>query len=186
MTRRPRADATRNREHLLVAATRLFASAETEPSMRAIANEAGVGIATLYRHFPTRESLVDAVYRGQVSRLTASAGELLTHLDPPAALRRWMDLFGDWIATKNGMLDTLLAMIESGEIAHAHTRTELLAAIDHILEAGRTSGELRADVSAEDIAAALIGIFTVAGSPERAAMAARLLNLLMDGLQTDH
>jgi AcrR family transcriptional regulator len=183
-SRRPRADATRNREQLLAVATRLFASAETEPSMRAIANEAGVGIATLYRHFPTREALVDAVYQDQVSRLTAGARELLAQLDPPAALRRWMDLFGEWIATKNGMLDTLLAMVESGEIAHAHTRTELLGAIDDILEAGRTSAELRADVPAEDIAAALIGIFTVAGSPEHEAMAARLLNLLMDGLRT--
>lgn len=179
----PRADATRNRQQLLDVATRLFASAETEPSMRAIASEAGVGIATLYRHFPTRESLVDAVYQDQVSRLTAGARELLTHLGPAAALRRWMDLFGDWIATKNGMLDTLLAMVESGEIAHAHTRTELLAAIDGLLEAGRTSGELRADVPAEDIAAALIGIFTVAGSAEHQAMAARLLDLLMDGLR---
>src|SRR3954452_7415601 len=159
-----RADATRNRDQLLEVATRVFLSADTEPSMRAIAREAGVGIATLYRHFPTRESLVDAVYRDQVARLTDSARELLAQRPPSAALRRWMELFGDWIATKNGMLDTLLAMIESGEIAHAHTRTELLAAIDGILEAGRTSGELRADVPAEDIAAALIGVFTVAGS----------------------
>ncbi|WP_344238541.1 TetR/AcrR family transcriptional regulator [Kribbella hippodromi] len=164
-------------------ATRMFAAAETEPSMRAIANEAGVGIATLYRHFPTRESLVDAVYQDQVSRLTAGTCELLAELDPPAALRRWMDLFGAWIATKNGMLNTLLAMIESGEIAHAHTRTELLGAIDDLLEAGRTSGQLRTDVSAEDIAAALIGIFTVANSPQHEAMATRLLNLLMDGLR---
>ncbi|NJP92540.1 TetR/AcrR family transcriptional regulator [Nonomuraea sp. FMUSA5-5] len=181
--RRPRADATRNREQLLAVATRLFASAETEPSMRAIANAAGVGIATLYRHFPTREALVDAVYRDQVSRLTTGARELLAQLDPPAALRRWMDLFGEWIATKNGMLGTLLAMIESGEIAHAHTRTELLGAIDDLLEAGRASAQLRTDVPAEDIAAALIGIFTVAGSPEHEAMAARLLDLLLDGLR---
>jgi AcrR family transcriptional regulator len=183
-TRRPRADATRNRQQLLDVATRMFASAETEPSMRAIATEAGVGIATLYRHFPTRESLVDAVYQDQVSRLTTGARELLDRLDPPAALRRWMDLFGEWIAAKNGMLDTLLAMIESGEIAHAHTRTELLAAIGDILEAGRTTGQLRADVPAEDIAAALIGIFTVTGSPGHEAMAARLLDLLLDGLRS--
>ena len=132
-----RADATRNRDQLLEVATRVFVSAGTEPSMRAIAREAGVGIATLYRHFPTRESLVEAVYRDQVAGLTAGARELLAQLPPPAALRRWMELFGDWIATKNGMLDTLLAMIESGEIAHAQTQTELLAAIDEILNAGR-------------------------------------------------
>jgi AcrR family transcriptional regulator len=181
--RPPRADATRNRDQLLAAATRVFASADSEPSMRAIAREAGVGIATLYRHFPTRASLVDAVYRDQVVRLTAGARELLGQLAPAAALRRWMDLFGDWIATKNGMLDTLLAMIESGEIAHAQTRTELLAAITEMLDAGRAAGDLRADVTAEDVADSLIGIFTVAPPPEHEAKAARLLNILMDGLR---
>ena len=181
--RAPRADATRNRDQLLAVATRVFASADRESSMRAIAREAGVGIATLYRHFPTRESLIDAVYRDQVVRLTAGARELLGQLAPAAALRRWMDLFGDWIATKNGMLDTLLAMIESGEIAHAQTRTELLAAITEMLDAGRAAGDLRADVTAEDVADSLIGIFTVAHPPEHEAKAARLLNILMDGLR---
>ncbi|OXM74574.1 TetR/AcrR family transcriptional regulator [Amycolatopsis thermalba] len=181
--RAPRADATRNRDQLLAVATRMFASADAEPSMRAIAREAGVGIATLYRHFPTRESLVDAVYRDQVARLTTGARELLDRLPPAAAMRRWMDLFGAWIATKNGMLDTLLAMIESGEIAHAQTRTELLAAITTVLDAGRVAGDLRNDVTADDIAASLIGIFTVAPRPAHEAKAGRLLNLLMDGLR---
>ncbi|MEU4519257.1 helix-turn-helix domain-containing protein [Amycolatopsis sp. NPDC024027] len=181
--RAPRADAARNRDQLLAVATRVFVSADDEPSMRAIAREAGVGIATLYRHFPTRESLVDAVYRDQVARLTTGARELLGGLAPAAAMRRWMDLFGDWIATKNGMLDTLLAMIESGEIAHARTRTELLAAITTLLDAGRAAGDLRSDVTAEDVAAALIGIFTVAPRPAHEAKAGRLLNLLMDGLR---
>jgi AcrR family transcriptional regulator len=178
-----RADATRNRDQLLTVATRVFVSADAEPSMRAIAREAGVGIATLYRHFPTRESLVDAVYRDQVVRLTTGARDLLGQLPPAAAMRRWMDLFGDWVATKNGMLDTLLAMIESGEITHAQTRTELLAAISTILDAGRAAGDIRPDVTAEDIAASLIGIFTVAPRSEHEATAGRLLNLLMDGLR---
>jgi hypothetical protein len=82
---------------------------------------------------------------------------------------------------RNGMLDTLLAMIEAGEIAHA--QTGLLAAIGEILDAGRVTGELRADVTAEDIAASLIGIFTVARPPEHDAQASRLLNILMDGLR---
>ena len=166
---------------LLAAATRAFASAEAEPSMRAIAREAGVGIATLYRHFPTRESLVDADYQDQLKRLTLGARELLRQLPPAEAMRRWMDLFGDWLATKHGMLGTLLAMIESGEIADA--RTELLEAITTILDAGRAAGDLRADVSAEDIAASLLGIFGVAGKPGQRAQAHRLLNLLMDGLR---
>ena len=178
-----RADASRNRDTLLAAATRAFASSEAEPSMRAIAREAGVGIATLYRHFPTRESLVDAVYHDQVERLTVGARELLEQFAPAEAMRRWMDLFGDWLMTKHGMNDTLLAMIESGEIALAHTRAELLDVITTILEAGRAAGDLRPDVTAEDIAASLLGIFTVAGKPGQRAQADRLLNLLMDGLR---
>ncbi|MFF5041105.1 hypothetical protein ACFY2S_15660 [Streptomyces nigra] len=94
-----------------------------------------------------------------------------------------MDLFGEWIATKNGMLDTLLAMIEAGEIAHARTRTELLTAITAILDAGRAAGDFRSDVTAEDIAASLIGIFTVAPPSGQHARAARLLDLLVDGLR---
>jgi hypothetical protein len=94
-----------------------------------------------------------------------------------------MDLFADWLATKHGMLDTLLAMIESGEIAHAQTRTELLEAITTILDAGRAAGDLRADIGAEDIAASLLGILTVARRPEQHTQANRLLNLLMDGLR---
>ncbi|MHC3471036.1 TetR/AcrR family transcriptional regulator [Streptomyces sp. 7R007] len=181
--RPPRADAARNRDQLLAVATRVFMSADAEPSMRAIAREAGVGIATLYRHFPTREALVDAVYQDQVARLTTGARDLLGQHSPAVAMRRWMDLFGNWIATKNGMLDTLLAMIESGEITHGQTRTELLTAITTILDAGRAAGDLRSDVTADDIAAALIGIFTVAPPPRHDATAGRLLNLLMDGLR---
>ena len=164
-------------------ATRVFASADTEPSLREIAREAGVGIATLYRHFPTREALVAAVYADQVSRLTEGARELLMALPPAEALRRWMDLFGDWIATKDGMLSTLLAMIESDEIAHAQTHTHLIAAIGNMLRAGHATGELRTDVTAEDVAAHLIGIFTVAPLPEHAARADRLLDVLMHGLR---
>jgi len=182
-SRAPRADATRNREQLLAVASRVFASPDTESSMRAIAREAGVGIATLYRHFPTRESLVDAVYRDQVVRLTAGARELLDELPPAEAMRRWMDLFGEWIATKNGMLDTLVAMVESGEIAHVRTRVELLAALTTILDAGRAAGDLRPDATAEDVADSLIGIFTVLHQAGQRARAGRLLDLLMDGLR---
>ena len=185
--RRPaalRADATRNRDQLLDVATRVFVSADTEPSMRAIAREAGVGIATLYPHFPTRESLVDAVYRDQVARLTDGARERTRRnfLRPQLCDAGWT-CSANWIATKNGMLDTLLAMIESGEIAHARTQTEPPASLHDLLNAGRATGEIRVDVTAEDIAASLIGIFTVARPPEHAARANRLLNILMDGLR---
>jgi AcrR family transcriptional regulator len=181
--RAPRADAVRNREQLLGVATRVFASADAETSMRAIAREAGVGIGTLYRHFPTREALVEAVYRDQVVRLTNGARDLLADAAPAVAMRRWMDLFGDWIATKNGMLDTLLTVIESGAVGHARTRDELLNAISSILDAGRAAGDLRPDVTAEEVAASLIGIFTVAHQPGHAVTADRLLDILLDGLR---
>ena len=177
-----RADAARNREALLEAATRTFAASGTEPSMRAIARAAGVGIATLYRHFPTRESLVDAVYQDQVQRLTQGAGALLRQVPPAEAMRAWMDLFGNWLSTKHGMIDTLRSMIDSGEIAHTDTRDALLAAIDGILDAGRTAGDLRSDVTADDVAASVIGIFTVTSG--RSEQTARLLDLLVDGLRT--
>ncbi|WP_375488636.1 TetR/AcrR family transcriptional regulator [uncultured Mycobacterium sp.] len=181
--RNRRADATRNRDMLLAAAAQTFATSEAEPSMRAIARAAGVGIATLYRHFPTRESLVDAVHRDQVQRLTTGARDLLDAHPPAQALRLWMDLFADWIATKRGMVETLSVMIDSGEITLAHTRTELLEAIATILDAGRAARDIRTDTNAEDIAAGLIGIFSVAGKPEHRAQANRLMDLLMDGLR---
>jgi AcrR family transcriptional regulator len=186
-SRSVRSDAARNRAHLLAVATRVISAGESAgdgaPSMRAIAAAAGVGIATLYRHFPTREALVEAVYRDQVARLVDGAQALLGRLPPPAALRRWMDLFGEWIAAKQGMLDTLRAVLGAGEISHAQTRTALLGAIAEILEAGRATGELRGDVTAEDVAASLIGIFTVAPQPTQTARAERLLDLLLDGLR---
>ena len=178
-----RIDAARNRESVLAAATHAFAASDIEPSMRAIAREAGVGIATVYRHFPTRESLVDAVYRDQVERLTSGAHRLLEKYPPAEAMRRWMDLFGDWLSTKQGMINTLRAMIETGQIALAHTRAELLAAITAILDAGATAGDLRTDLAAEDIAASLIGSHTVAGRPGQSAQLERLLDLLMSGLR---
>jgi AcrR family transcriptional regulator len=178
-----RADAARNRETLLAAATRVFAASDAEPSMREIAREAGVGVATLFRHFPTREVLVDAVYQDQVVRLTAGAPALLAAHAPAAALRRWMDLFADWLATKHGMLDTLLAMMESGEIVAAQTRAELLAAISTILEAGWAAGDLRSDVTAEDVSAGLLGMLGVADKLGQRERADRLLDILLDGLR---
>lgn len=178
-----RADAVRNRELLLTAASKTFAAAEAFPSMRAIAREARVGIATLYRHFPSREALVEAVYEHQVQRLTRGADELLQQFPPEEALRRWMNLFGEWMATKHGMTETLLAMIDGGELSQAQTRTELLAAIGRLLEAGRALGTLRADVSATDIATGLLGILAVAGRPEQREQAQRLMDLLMDAMK---
>ncbi|MEV7602841.1 helix-turn-helix domain-containing protein [Kitasatospora sp. NPDC089797] len=179
-----RADAVRNRETVLAAATRAFATSDTEPSMRAIARDAGVGVATVYRHFPTREALVDAVYQDQVVRLTSGARELLANHPPAQALRLWMDLFAQWQATKHGMTDTLLAMIDSGEVSLAHTRQELLSAITTILDAGAAAGDIRTDARADDVSAGILGMLAVAAKSADPAQARRLLDLLMDGLST--
>lgn len=184
VSRAPRVDGARNRQALLDAATQVFAVSDSEPSMRQIAREAGVGIATLYRHFPTREFLVDAVYHDQVRRLTSGARQLLRRTPPSEALRQWMDLFANWLATKHGMLDTLRTMIDAGQISQGETRDELLGAIAIILDAGRAAGEIRGDVSAEDVATSLLGILAVTGRPEQRAQSARLLNLLLDGLRS--
>jgi len=178
-----RADAVRNRVQLLAVATRALATAGAEISMRAIAREAGVGIATLYRHFPTRDALVEAVYRDQVERLTTGAHALLDNNAPAEALRRWMNLYGEWIAAKTGMLDTLRAMVESGDVAHARTRDEILSAISTILDAGDAAGELRSDVTATEVSASLIGIFTVSQRAGGAVSTDRLLDILLDGLR---
>jgi AcrR family transcriptional regulator len=179
-----RSDAARNRQTLVEVATRLFVEAGpgAEPSLRQIAREAGVGVGTLFRHFPTREALVEAVYQDQVRRLTEGADRLLARHPPARALRRWMDLFSEWLATKNGMLDTLRVMIQNEQLGHARTSTELLAAIDKMLAAGRSAGEINTGVTAEDVAAALIGVFSVAPINSSGTRAARLLDILMAGL----
>ncbi len=151
--------------------------------MRAIAREAGVGIATLLRHFPTREQLIEAIYQDQAERLTAGARELLDDLAPAEAMRQWMDLFADWLATKRGMLGNLLAMSNHDQLGHPQSRAEMLSAITAILDAGRATGDIRSDITAEDVAAHLVGIFTVAGGSAQRAQAARLLDHVMDGLR---
>jgi AcrR family transcriptional regulator len=177
-----RSDAARNREALLAAATEAFAATDgPTPSMRSLARSAGVGVATLYRHFPTREALVDAVYHDQVSRLTRGARDLLADRSPDLALRAWADLFSDWVRTKQGMLDTLLGMIDAGTIAHSGTRDELLTAVDLILDSGHTDGTLRTDATADDVTTALLGILSVTtGRPDQAG---HLIDLFIDGLR---
>ncbi|HEY5304617.1 MAG TPA: TetR/AcrR family transcriptional regulator [Acidimicrobiales bacterium] len=151
--------------------------------MEEIAKQAGVGIGTLYRHFPTREALVEAVYHDQEDRLRTGALELLTTLPPTEALRLWMDLFVDWAVTKHGMIDTLRVIMSSSRLEFAQTRAELVAVVDMFLEAGVTAGDIRPDADAETIAATLAGILTVAGQSGQRDQAARMLNLLVDGLR---
>ncbi|MFJ9031845.1 TetR/AcrR family transcriptional regulator [Streptomyces sp. NPDC102274] len=177
------AEARRNRRNLVAAAARAFASGDRRVPLDAIAKEAGVGIATLYRHFPTREALVEAVYRDQVERLRTGAEELLAAHPPARAMRLWMDLFADWAATKHGMIETLRAIVSSGRLEFDQMRAELVAIVSTFLDAGAAAGDIRSDVDASDVGATLAGILVVAGAPEQRDQAARMLNLLMDGLR---
>lgn len=175
------AEARRNRATLIAVATRIFASARTHVSLESIAREAGVGIGTLYRHFPTREALVAAVYQDQIDRLGAGADELLSQAPPSRALRLWMDLFADWVATKNGMIDSLRAMSVSGAVEYGDMRARLEGVIGRFLAAGAHAGDIRADARAEDVAALLVGALSAAGSPQQTA---RVLDLVADGLRS--
>ncbi|NUO61144.1 MAG: TetR/AcrR family transcriptional regulator [Hamadaea sp.] len=179
-----RADAQRNRDRLLTVAVEAFTGPDgNDVTLDSIAKQAGVGIGTLYRHFPTREALVEAAYRNEVDKLGAAALDLLGTLPPAEALREWMNHFVDYIATKRGMADALKTVVASGVNPYEHSRAKLLAALSSLLAAGAAEGSLRADVAAEDVLAALLGVTMSAGEPAQRDQAGRLLDLLSDGLR---
>ncbi len=175
-----RADARRNRERLLRVAVRALSQPGPDVPLEDIAREAGVGIGTLYRHFPTREALVEAAYRDEVERLADAAEELLAEHPPDVALRRWMDRFVGYMIAKRGMADALRALVASGADPYAVSRERLLAATALILEQATAAGSLRSDLSAEDVLKAVSGITFVTTEPEQAG---RLLDVLLDGLR---
>jgi AcrR family transcriptional regulator len=178
-----RADAQRNREQLLEAAVRAFAHDGPDVTLDAIAKDAGVGIGTLYRHFPTREALVDAAYRNELARLCDSVADLLESEAPDVAMRAWMDLFVEYMTTKRGMADALRALIASGGNPFAESRTRMLDAISTLIRAGATVGAVRSDIDPTDVLASLSGVSLAAGEPAQRDQARRLLDLLMDGLR---
>jgi AcrR family transcriptional regulator len=183
-TSRPlRADAQRNRDALLAAAVRLFSEQGLGATLDAIAKEAGVGIGTLYRHFPTREALIEAAYRNELQAVCDAAADLLTSSPPEEALRTWMDRFVDYMTTKLGMAEALRAVIASGGNPYAQSRALLVTSIESLLEAAAASGAIRSDVDADDVLVGLSGVALAAGEPARRAQAGRLLDLLMDGLR---
>ena len=182
MTARPlRADAQRNRDRLLGVAVRAFSQDGPDVTLDAIAREAGVGIGTLYRHFPTREVLVEEAYRSELARLCEGAAELSASESPDVALRAWMARYLDYMVTKRGMADALRSVIASGGTPYAHSRDRLLGAIDLLLS--NAKGILRSDVDSGDVLAALMGASLVAGEPTQRDLADRMLDLLMDGLR---
>ena len=174
-----RADAIRNREKLLTAATELFAARGTDVSLDAVAKAAGVGIGTLYRHFPTRDALVEAAYRAEVEHLHEAASELLAEHAPDVALELWMERFIAYINAKRGMKGALQALVAGGSDIFAETRGQIVAAIAELLAAGVEAGVLRSDVDAEDVWRATGAVWAV----DTTEQARTLLRLLMDGLR---
>ena len=178
-----RADAQRNRDRLLETAVRAFSQDGPDVTLDSIAKEAGVGIGTLYRHFPTREALIDAAYRNELARLCDAAADLLETMPPDEAARTWMDRFVDYMTTKRGMSEALRAVIASGGNPFSESRDRLTTAITTLLEAGVEAGTVRADVEPGDVLASLSGVSLAAGEPSQREQAGRLLDLLMDGLR---
>jgi len=182
-TRRPRVDGQRNRERLLEAARAAFATGSElgrPVTLEQIARQAGVGIGTLYRHFPSREALIEALYREEVEQLCASVDTLLAQTRPDLALRRWMDYFADYVEAKREMGDALRALIDTGVVTAAKSRERLAGALRHLLEAGAADGTLRPDLRAEDMVTAVAGVVSataIAGGREQLG---RLFDLMLD------
>lgn len=140
-----------------------------------------MGIGTLYRHFPTREALLEAAYRNELARVCDSATELLAQLPPDQAMRQWMDLFIDYLAVKQGMADELKAVIASAdEDPFAEGLERISTAISTLLHAGAEVGVLRSDVDPLDVGFSLGGVLLITSDKGLRDRAGRMLDLLLD------
>ncbi len=181
--RGPRADALRNRERVLEAAKAVFSAGGPGASLEAVAKRAGVGIGTLYRHFPTREALFEAVYRREVEHLVELAEQLRAEAAPVEALRRWMRSNVEFVATKKGMSAALaLAAHGSSDLA-AYTFDRLTRAVGDLLRRAVEAGAIRADIGPEDLLRALVGMCYTHDQPGWQANVLRLVDVLVDGLR---
>ncbi|SEQ73889.1 transcriptional regulator, TetR family [Faunimonas pinastri] len=177
-----RADAARNRERLLGAAKSVFSAGGPEASLEAVARRAGVGIGTLYRHFPTRQALFEAVYRREVQHLVDLAEELKGEADPIEALRRWMHSSVEFVATKKGMVASLALVAYGCSELSAFTFENLTRAVGQLLDRAVTAGRIRDDVDAADLLRALIGVCYMHDQPGWQESAVRLMDVFADGL----
>lgn len=184
--RKPRADAIRNRALLLTAARNAFAAAndDADVSLDAIARAAGVGIGTLYRNFPTREALVEALYASELDEVVEAASVLLAERRPGnETMRRWMDRYTRFVAAKQGMPSALRMAWASGSVSMRDTRARIRDTVAELLAAGAEDGTLRSDVTADDLTDMLVGVFVATGDAKNTERVGRLLDLLMDGLR---
>lgn len=177
-----RADARRNRDKILTAATSVFAEAGLDAHLERIAKAAGVGSATLYRNFPTREALIEAVYRNEVAQLCDAVPGLLAAHPPYEALRAWTRLFLDYVTTKLGMADALRAIAATGQNPYGRSRDMIQEAVTALMDACVAAGSIRTDIGPADLGAALAGIALTSARPEQREQAERLLDLTLDGL----
>jgi AcrR family transcriptional regulator len=180
--RRPRADAVRNRDRLLAAAKAVFSAGGPDASLEAVAKRAGVGIGTLYRHFPTREALFEAVYRHEVEQLVELAEQLKGEAAPVDALRRWLRSNVELVATKKGMLAALALVVHGSSELYAYSFERLTKAVGALLDRAAAAGEIRSDVSPQDLLRALVGMCYMHDQPGWQASVVRLVDVFVDGL----
>ena len=181
--RRPRADAVRNRERVLAAAKAVFSKGGADASLEAVAKRAGVGIGTLYRHFPTREALFEAVFRREVHQLSELAEQLKDETSPVEALRRWLHSDIELVATKKGMSAALALAVHGSSKLYADSQERLAKAVGVLLDRAVAAGEIRSDVSPKDLLRALVGMCYMQDQPGWQASVLRLVDIFVDGLR---
>ena len=177
----PRADAVENRARLVAAALAALAHEGAAFSLNAIAKEAGVGIGTLYRHFPTREALLVELYRSEREQLVASADELLATTTPREALRAWCEKLTDQGRRKIGFADAL-AQLASHDQLVAESYEPIIGALTRLLAANEKARTVRAGLDPDDVLLMLSAVWRVPPTSEGDARAARMLGLILDGL----
>jgi AcrR family transcriptional regulator len=183
IARKPRSDAVRNRELVLEAAKAVFSAGGADASLEAVARRAGVGIGTLYRHFPTREALYEAVYRREVEQLGDLAEQLRNDPEPVDALRRWLRSIVEFVATKKGMSAALALAAHGSPELNSYSRDRLTKAVGALLDRAVAAGEIRSDVGPEDLIRALVGMCLMHDRPGWQSTVLRLLDVFVDGLR---
>jgi AcrR family transcriptional regulator len=181
--RKPRADSLRNREMLLATAKAAFAQDGADVALEEIARRAGVGIGTLYRHFPTRDALLAAVYQREVEQLAASADILLAEHAPHAALQAWLHLLVDYMATKRVIAPALRASTGEGSRVYASSGAAITGALTRLAGAAIAGGEIRADIGLEDLYRMMVGLSHGYDQPAWEPSARRLIDVMMTGLK---
>ena len=179
--RKPRTDAQRNRERILEVAKEAFTRLGANASLDEIAKEAGVGAGTLYRHFPTRDALIEAVYRTEVGKLAAAERKFAEAMPPIEALRAWMLLFVDYIATKEIIAPVLNTFVGGPSKLYEGSRAQIQGAINGLVKRAIKSGDIRKDLDPFDLLRALIGVSNVASAPDWQQSAKRLVEILITG-----